>query len=75
MEVEGGELPTPRSGLRASVFNNILYVSGGVYDQVQLTSVLLWNPVGQAWQEAGLLALERHIHAAVSVPLSLINCN
>ena len=74
-EVEGGELSTPRSGLRASVVNNILYVSGGVYDQVQLTSVLLWNQAGQAWQEAGHLAVGRHIHAAVSVPLSLINCN
>ena len=74
-EVEGGELPTPRSGLRASVVNNILFVSGGVYDQVQLTSVLLWNPAGQAWEEAGQLDVGRHIHAAVSVPLSLINCD
>ena len=74
-EVEGGELPTPRSGLRASVVNNILYVSGGVYDQVQLTSVLLWNQDGQAWQEAGQLVVGRHIHPAVSVSLSMINCN
>ena len=73
--MKGGELLTPRSGLRASVVNNILYVSGGAYDQVQLTSVLLWNKAGQAWEEAGQLAVGRHIHAAVSVPLSLINCD
>ena len=68
-EVEGGELPSPRSGLRASVVNNILYVSGGVYDQVQLTSVLLWNPAGQDWQEA------LGTGEAMTVTISSIHCN
>merc|ERR1712227_740244 len=55
-EVEGGELPTPRLGLRATVAGDIIYVSGG-YDGNYLTSVLAWNPAEETWQEVGDLAV------------------
>ena len=74
-EVEGGELPTPRYGLRATVVGEVLYVSGG-YDNNgnSLTSVLSWNPAGETWQEVGNLAVARSLHAAVAVPTSVVAC-
>ena len=72
-EVEGGELPSPRSGLRAASINDVLYVSGG-YDGNYLTSILSWDPVGESWQPAGELAVAREYHAAVAVPASLVEC-
>ena len=72
-EVEGGELPSPRQGLRATVVGEVLYVTGG-YDGNPLTSVLSWNPAGETWQEVGNLAVGRAHHAAVAVPVALINC-
>ena len=76
-EVEGGELPSPRRGLRATVVGEILYVSGGYfYDDGDnyLTSVLSWNPAGETWQEVGDLAVGRMVHAAVVVPAEVVSC-
>ena len=76
-EVEGGELPSPRYGLRATVVGDVLYVSGGYfYDGISnyLTSVLSWNPAGETWQEVGNLAVGRYYHAAVAVPTSVVAC-
>ena len=76
-KVEGGELPSPRSGLRATVVGEVLYVAGG-FDGVyysDLTTVLSWNPAGQTWQEVGDLALGRSNLAVVAVPTSQILCN
>ena len=72
-EVEGGELPTPRSSLRATVVGEVLYVTGG-YNGNPLTSVLSWNPAGETWQEVGNLAVGRYLHAAVAVPTSVVAC-
>ena len=72
-EVEGGELPTPRYGLRATVVGDVLYVSGG-FDGHYLTSVLSWNPAWENWQEVGNLAVARQYHAAVAVPTSVVAC-
>ena len=72
-KVEGGELPSPRSGLRATVVGDVLYVSGG-FDYNYLTSVLSWNPAGETWQEVGDLAVGRFYHAAVAVPTSVVAC-
>ena len=72
-EVEGGELPSPRSGLRATVVGDVLYVSGG-YDNNYLTSVLSWNPARETWQEVGDLAVGRYRHAAVAVPEAFVSC-
>jgi len=75
-DVEGGKLPSPRLGLRATVVGNNLYVSGGRDENnIDLTSVLSWNPAGQSWQEVGNLAVARYGHAAVVVPISSIRCN
>ena len=72
-EVEGGELPEPRTRLRASVINNILFVTGGADDfLVGVTSILSWDPVAESWQPAGDLAVGRWDHAAVAVPKSVI---
>ena len=72
-EVEGGELPSPRSALIATSINDVLFVSGGYYGNY-LTSILSWDPVGESWQPAGELAVARNYHAAVAVPGSLVEC-
>ena len=69
-KVEGGELPTLRVGPRATVVNNVLYLSGGFDGDKELTSVLSWDPAGQTWKEAGNLTVPRSWHAAVAVPLA-----
>ena len=74
IEVEGGELPTPRIDLRATVVNNVLYITGGSEEDKRLTSVLSWDPAGQTWQEVGNLTVARDQHAAVAVPTSFIDC-
>ena len=74
-EVEGGELPSPRYGLRATVVGNIIYVSGGNEDgRGYLTSVLSWNPAGETWQEIGNLVVARGWHATVVVPAAFVSC-
>ena len=73
-EVEGGELPSPRSSLRATVVGDILYASSGVDKDNSLSSVLSWNPAGETWQEVGNLAVARDYHAAVAVPTSVVAC-
>ena len=72
-EMEGGELPSPRYGLRATVVGDVLYVTSGD-DGNYLTSVLSWNPAGETWQEVGNLAVARDYHAAVAVPTSVVAC-
>ena len=72
-EVEGGQLPSPREGLRATLIGEILFVTGGL-DGNYLTSILSWDPVAESWQKAGDLAVGRAHHAAVAVPTSLLEC-
>jgi len=71
-EVEGGELPSPRVGLQATLVGDILFVTGGVDDNNVLTSILSWDPVAESWQEAGDLAVARYTHAVVAVPTSTV---
>ena len=74
-EVEGGELPSPRFGLQATLVGDILFITGGRDDDNNyLTSILSWDPVTESWQAAGDLAVGRYEHAAVAVPDSLITC-
>ena len=72
--MEGGELPSPRSSLRATVVGDVLFLTGGVDDHGVLTSILSWDPVAESWQPAGDLAVGRFVHAAVAVPTSLVEC-
>ena len=73
--MEGGQLPSPRAGLRAGLVAEILFVSGGRDDDGdRLTSILSWDPVAESWQPAGDLDVARDLHAAVAVPTSLIEC-
>ena len=72
-EVEGGELPSARSGLRAAMVGDVLHVTGG-WDVNDLTSILAWDPVAESWQDAGELNVARNYHAAVAVPDSIIQC-
>merc|ERR1712037_102317 len=52
-EVEGGQLPSLRSGLRATLVGEILFVTGGNHDgNNRLTSILSWDPVAESWQQA-----------------------
>ena len=74
-EVEGGELPSPRSSLRATLVSDLLFVTGGQDDDHKsLTGILAWDPVGETWQAAGDLAVARSDHAAVALPSSLVDC-
>ena len=72
-EVEGGQLPSPRYGLRATSVDGVLFVTGG-YDGNFLTSILSWDQVAESWQPAGDLAVARRYHAAVAAPTSLVEC-
>ena len=73
-EVEGGQLPSPRHALKATLVGDVLFISGGFDDGNFLTSILSWDPVAESWQQAGDLAVGRGFHAAVAVPTSLVEC-
>ena len=74
-EVDSGLLPSPREGLRASVVDDVLFVTGGQdARENDLTSILSWDPVAESWQAAGNLAVGRYYHAAVAVSTSLVEC-
>ena len=74
-EVEGGELPRPMSSLRASLVDDVLFVTGGLDDHDNFIPLILsWDPVAESWQPGGSLAVARHWHAAVAVPASLVQC-
>ena len=72
-EVDGGELPSARSGLRAAMVGDVLHVTGG-YDDNFLTSILAWDPVAELWQHVGDFAVARSLQAAVAIPLAMIRC-
>ena len=75
-EVETGKLPSPRWGLRASLVDNTIFVTGGHggwwVGGYGLTSILSWDPATESWQPAGDLKVGRCGHAAVAVPSSII---
>ena len=73
-EVEGGELPSPRFSLRATLVGDLLFVTGGYDGDHDLTSILSWDPVAETWQAAGDLAVARYYQAAVALPSSFIEC-
>ena len=72
--VEGGELPSTRYGLRAAMVGDVLHVTGGVYPNNVLTSILAWDPDTESWQDVGELNVGRFNHAAVAIPDSVIKC-
>ena len=77
--MEGGELPQPRLGSRATLVGDTLFVTSGTDDGFDdafndLTSILSWDPVAESWQAAGDLAVARDYHAAAAVPEWLIDC-
>jgi len=73
-EVEGGELPSTRGSLRATLVGDVLFLIGGWDGNNHLTSILSWDPVAESWQAAGDLAVGRSSHAVVAIPESLITC-
>ena len=68
-EVQGGDLPSARGDLRATMVSDVLYVTGG-YDAYgnDLTSILAWDPVAESWQDVGELNVSTASHAAVAIP-------
>jgi len=72
--VETGDLPSGRRGLRAAVVENVLYVTGGIYDGYDLTAILSWDPVQEKWTHAGDLKVARSSHAVVAIPSNAIEC-
>ena len=72
-EVEGGELPEPRHGLRAATVDNVLFITGGQDENYNnLAEILSWDPLAESWQKVGDLKLGRGFHAAVAIPSSII---
>ena len=73
-EVETGKLPSPRYGLRASLVDNTIFVTGGQggLGGNGLTSILSWDPATESWRPAGDLKVGRYAHAAVALPSSMI---
>ena len=70
-EVEGGQLPSPRFGLRATLVANSLYVTGGSASYYNyFTTILFWDSVAETWQESGNLVVPRSVHAALAIPAS-----
>ena len=66
---EVGHLPRPSYGLRASVIDNTIFVTGG---SGQPDSILSWNSMNQSWIQEGTLSVGRYQHAAAAIPLSII---
>ena len=71
-EMENGNLPSPRWGLRATTVDNIVYVTGG-YDGDDLSSILYWNSATESWDLAGYLSAARYQHGATAVPSALLS--
>ena len=70
--MEGGELPSPREGRRATLVGDKLFVTGGAVAAWNfVTSILSWDPIAERWLPAGDLAVARYYHAAVAGPASL----
>ena len=73
--MEGGQLPSARDGLQATLVDQTLYVSGGYKTPATgdfHTSILSWDPVVESWQPAGNLVVGRGQHAAVAIARSTI---
>lgn len=71
-EVNGGQLPSPRAFLRATIVGNTIYLTGGGQN---LDEILSWDPTTESWNRAGTLAVGRQDHAAVAIPSSIIALN
>ena len=72
-EPETGNLPSPRSYLRAATVNNFIYATGGVDDHEYLSSILYWNAATEMWVHAGDLSVARSQHGAVAISSSIIS--
>ena len=72
--VETGDLPSARSGLRAAVVENVLYVTGGEDSDGPLSAILSWDPFQEKWTHAGDLKVARFNHAVVAIPSNAIEC-
>ena len=73
-EVEGGELPFGRYGLRAAMVGDVLHVTGGSDRHHDFTSILAWDPVAESWRDVGDLSVARYDHAIVAIKGSAIKC-
>ena len=74
-DVEGGQLPNlPSLGLRATLVDGVIFVTGGYHDNTgsELTEVLSWDPLTESWKPAGDLKKWRHHHAAVAITSSIL---
>ena len=72
-EVDTGHLPTARQGLRATVIDNHIFVTGGFDGESNhLTEILHWDPSTESWRKSGNLTLARSHHAAVAIPSYIV---
>ena len=81
---ETGQLPSPRTELKAAVVDNHIYVTGGYIGDDQdhltaryveedyLTEILRWDPSTESWMQVGNFTFRRNKHAVVAIPSSII---
>ena len=69
---EAGQLPSPRSGLRAAKLGQVVHVSGGRDDGSFLDSILSWDPDTESWSQAGVLTAARDSHGVTEVFLAAV---
>ena len=72
-EIESGQLPEPLNALPATLFGDIIYVSGGS-TYLDKSYILSWDPFTETWKDEGDLVVPRKQFAVVVVPSSIINC-
>ena len=62
------DLPTPRHGLQASVWNDKIYVIGGYYvESSALAAVEVYDPANDSWEKLADMPEQTALHAQVEV--------
>ena len=70
---EAGQLPSPRTGLRAARLGEVLHVTGGRSSHLSLMdSILSWSPDTESWTLAGSLADARASQGVTEVSLAAV---
>ena len=63
-------LPESRWGVRGASLGAVFHILGGQRGEL-LSTVLAWEPVEEAWQEVGELAVAASYRAVAEVPFSI----
>ena len=67
--MEAGQLPSPRTSLRAARLGQVVHVSGGSDGG---DSILSWSPDTESWVQAGAMNAARSYHGVTEVSLAAV---